>query len=551
MKGNRYSVIITFLLTLVLILPGFFCINVTAESRLYVGFTKAESLNSLALNQDWHNRDMAQILWPLIYDQLWAIGPAPEYTPHPSLASSWETVDNQTWTFYLRPEARFRDGAPVTAEDVIFSLKYVPGINPVWDRRELQISAHTIIDDHTLEVTLAEPHGGNYPPFYRIPILPVHIWQRYQKKPGFYANIEAIGSGPYLLKDFKAGKVLRLIKNPDFWGKGARFDELFFLVFNNQKQLHNAMLAGIIDMFGVQGIDPLLIPKFESSQGIRNVISAGIDLHWLSFNLSKNSPLKNITIRKAMMLGIDKTKIIDQVFKGYAREIDSFIYPEQLEYNPNTTKYNFDFKKASRLLSKAGFQDFNSDGIRDDPVSSQDLTFSLLVSSDQPAHIAMGNLIKKQVRKLGISINLMKVDPFIYYSFLRNPVEGGFDIAINSAKPGLYNDWIWKVMKSDEDLYNEYNSSHYVNYAFDRIFDRMLTTSNLVRRPKYLFLMQEILSDDLPYGLLVRPYKICPTRESRIPAPISSMGGISSEINSWNYVYTEWEPDVAVDEPLF
>ncbi len=548
-KNSGHFIFLLFLT--VLTLPCFQVQELKAESRLFAGFTLDESITSLALNQDWQQKPMARILQPLIYDQLWSMGPAPEYTAVPSLAWKWETEDHRTWTFHLQPEAYFRDSFPVTAEDVIFSLKLMPRIDPALNHREVRIANYKIIDEKTLEVTLAEPHGGNYPPFYRIPVLPSYIWKLYSKKPETYPNIEVIGSGPYHLKDFKAGESLRLVRNTDYWGEGGRFDEVQFLIFNDQKQLHDAMLGGIIDLFGYQGIHPSQIPDFEYRPGINNVISAGMDLNWLSFNLAKSTSLQNIVVRKALMLGISKTEIIDEVYSGYAREIDSFVYPEQMEYNPNTEKYHFDLAKAKALLSKSGFQDFDGDGVRDDPEVSRDLTFTLLISNANQAHVAMGDLIQSQVRALGIRINLMKVDPFIYFSFLHNPVEGGFDIAINSAEPGPYNDWIWNVMKSDEDLYNEYNSSHYINYAFDRVYSRMLTSHNLTRRPKYYYLLQEIMADDLPYGLLVRSYKICPIRETAIPEPISSMGGISSEINVWNYVHQESSLDATTDEPLF
>jgi ABC-type transport system substrate-binding protein len=92
------------------------------------------------------------------------------------------------------------------------------------------------------------------------------------------------------------------------------------------------------------------------------------------------------------------------------------------------------------------------------------------------------------------------------------------------------------MMKSDEDLYNQSNTSNYVNYAFDRILEKLLTTGNPKKRFQYLNLAQAILAEELPYGMLVRPYKVCPVRQNKIDKVAISMGGVSSEINLWNYL---------------
>jgi ABC-type transport system substrate-binding protein len=83
--------------------------------RFSVGFTADQALESPRATESWQYTEMGCAFWPVIYDQLWIMGPAPEYKALPALATHWETKDRQTWRMYLRKDAKFHDGKPVTA----------------------------------------------------------------------------------------------------------------------------------------------------------------------------------------------------------------------------------------------------------------------------------------------------------------------------------------------------------------------------------------------------------------------------------------------------
>ena len=107
--------------------------NVFAKAkkvRLNVGFGAEEVLESLQTGPYAVN-EMGAVYWPLVYDQLWVLGPAPNYDPLPGLAKSWETDDYKTWRFHLVENAKFHDGTPVTANDVAFTAWYL-ALDPQW-----------------------------------------------------------------------------------------------------------------------------------------------------------------------------------------------------------------------------------------------------------------------------------------------------------------------------------------------------------------------------------------------------------------------------------
>ena len=143
--------------------------------RFSIGFTADQALESPRASESWQYTEMGCAFWPVIYDQLWILGPAPEYKALPALATRWETKDRQTWRFYLRQDAKFHDGKPVTAQDVAFSLKYLPKNLASMDVPDRQCEAINVVNEYTIEFTLKTKLGGHYPPAYWMPILPKSV----------------------------------------------------------------------------------------------------------------------------------------------------------------------------------------------------------------------------------------------------------------------------------------------------------------------------------------------------------------------------------------
>jgi ABC-type transport system substrate-binding protein len=188
--------------------------------RLNVGWGAEQAAKNLQTGSFAVNT-MGCVYWSLVYDQLWVLGPAPNYDPLPALATHWETDDYQTWRFYLRKDAKFHDGKPVTAEDVAFTMWNLPR-DPQWAFPSNDISAKAdikVIDKYTVEFKMARPWPGKYPPMDWMPMLPKHIWKEAGRKIGNFPNKESIGSGPFKLKEFKSGEFIWMVKMKTGGGK--------------------------------------------------------------------------------------------------------------------------------------------------------------------------------------------------------------------------------------------------------------------------------------------------------------------------------------------
>ncbi|MDM8525950.1 peptide ABC transporter substrate-binding protein [Desulfococcaceae bacterium HSG8] len=506
-----------------------------AEGKLNVGFTTEMAIDNLVCGEDWQYSEMGAMLWPLIYDQLWAIGPAPEYKPVPRLATGWETKDNKTWTFHLNKNSKFHDGKPVTAKDVAFTLEYLPKSSPSWLIPDKDCESIEVTDDHTLRFTLKKKHGGTYPPAFWFPILPAHIWEPHKDDMLSFKNEKAVGSGPFKLKAFKPEQYAWFEAYKDYYGEKAGMDEVVFKCYGSEDAMIMAMKNDEIDMFGYNGCPVLASDEFKQNKRYRINVSPGIEIAWLIFNLHKETPLLDLNLRKAIMHGIDVKKIKMMIYRGYAQPADSFIYTELPGYNPNLPPYNYDPATAMKILDDAGYKDTDKDEIRNDPKTGKNLSFEFMVPSDWSDKVKTVSLIKELLKKVGIDISMKVVDLDTYYDFSYAPKDDKFDITIGAEEPGPNANWVWEFCRSYEGGGEGWNSAYYNNPGFDALLDKMLAEADMTKRNNYLRQMQKIIAHDLPYGFLFRRDVIDPLKTDKFEGFVPTMGGVSTWINPWTY----------------
>jgi len=505
--------------------------------RLNVGWSAGDCMETLKCGSTWTYESMGCMFWQLIYDQLWIIGPPPDYEPLPMLATSWESEDGKTWIFHLQEDAVFHDGVPVTAEDVAFTMEYLPYADPTWlyPSCDYEPGSIKVIDDYTVQCTLKVPLGGCYAdaaPFDWMPMLPQHIWEPYKDDMLSFPNDEAIGSGPFKLKEFKPAQYIWFVANEDYWGERPYVDEVVWKTYGSDDAYYMAMTKGEVDMYGYSGISGLMVDEMEKNENIKTFVSPGIGVEWLTFNLHKDGPLQDLNVRKAIMHGIDRDRIIDMAYLGYADKTDSFIYPELPEHNPNLPQYNYDPDLANKILDDAGYVDTDGDGIRNDPEGGN-LSFELVVPSDWTEEVKASSLMKEQLKDVGIEIIIRAMDTATFFNFIYCPNEDTYDIGFNEEEPGPYADWMWEFCRSWK--IGSWNTAYYMNPEFDEILEKCVSERDPTKYREYLYEMQMMIAEDLPYGFLDRLSIINAVRTDKFEGWVETMGGISTWINPWTY----------------
>jgi peptide/nickel transport system substrate-binding protein len=255
--------------------------------------------------------------------------------PVPALATTFPTEQNGLIskdglriTFKLQPKARWSDGHPVTADDVIFTWHaIVDGNNPVVTTAGYDGIKTMIADDpHQVTMVLKKPYGpsvflfseGSFPP------LPAHLLARFPRIDRLPYDANPVGDGPYILKQWVHGSDLIFSPNPLYWRGEPKLSEVDIRVIPNSVTDVSELKTHEIDV--LDGVSKNLIGQLGSIDGIRVVKQLTANYRHLDFNLH-NPILADVTVRRAIATSIDFDKIISDVYHGLGQRGSTVIPP--------------------------------------------------------------------------------------------------------------------------------------------------------------------------------------------------------------------------------
>ncbi|MCF8069487.1 MAG: peptide ABC transporter substrate-binding protein [Desulfobacterales bacterium] len=510
-----------------------------AGGQLRVGWYSAEMLDSLNCSSSWQYETQGCMFWQVVYDQLWMLDSAPAYNLKPWAVESFETEDRIKWRFRLREGMTFHDGKPVTADDLAFTMTYLPISEPTYSYNDSQTveDSIVIIDDRTVEFELKQKLGDKYVPFNYYPILPKSLWKRYKFKLGEYSNKKAIGSGPFKLKEFSSGKYIVFEKFEEHWDKSPRVDQIVFKSYGGNDAMNMALRHGEIDMLGYTSASPIVKKYYEKDPNIDVLVNPGISLIWLTYNLHPTGPIQDLRVRKAIAHAINKDRIVKMVYHGFAKVHDSFVYPELEHYNPDLPKYNYDVELAGKMLKEAGYKDTDGDGLREDPATGEKIRLKLLIASEMVELVKTGTLMREMLKDIGIDIELNVVDQDTYYDLYYYPAGNSFDLAFGFEEPGPYAGWVWEFMRSIDGGGAGWNTAFYNNPELDKVIDGFSAEDDMEKRKELSWKLQKTMAEDLPHYVLFRPDHIAPVRTDKLDGYVSTMGGVSNWINPNTYYF--------------
>jgi peptide/nickel transport system substrate-binding protein len=346
----------------------------------------------------------------LNYEYLTTYDPK-DYKPVPGLAESWETSpDKLTWTFKIRSGAKWSDGQPITAKDPAFTLttmmtnetaatangNFVKGWESV-----------TATDDRTLVVKTKEPRSTMLA--LDVPIVPEHIWS---KVTDFKAEppLPLVGSGPFIVQDYKPSQFIKLKANKDYWRGAAKIDALDFVYYKNVDAQVQALQQGEIDL--MSRMVAAQYDKLKDDPKIKLNTGAGRRFNEIVINPGAtssdgkpigdgNPALQDIKLRQAIALAIDSKTLVDKVWGGYAVEAAGYIPPGFSEFHwPEKRK--FDIAGANKMLDDAGYAK-GADGIRNDK-QGKPLKLRLLGHASTNLDVQGSKFITGWLKDIGIAL---------------------------------------------------------------------------------------------------------------------------------------------------
>ncbi len=459
----------------------------------------------------------------LIYERLMENSQDEIATEYGLLAEAAQHPDDFAWVIYrLRKEARWHDGKPVSPEDVIYSLEQLKKLSPMYASYYRHVTKAEKTGEREIKFTFESPGNRELPQILgELTVLPKHYWEgtdgEGRKRDISQTTLEPpLGSGPYRIKDFVAGRSVRLERVKDYWGANLpvqvgqnNFDEIRFEFFRDSTVALEAFKGDQVDWrvensaknwataynFPAVNEKRVVLEEFpDRSSGIMQAFALNI----------RREQFRDARVRRALNWAFDFEEMNKQLFFGQYSRIDSYFagtelassglpegqelailetvrdkvpaevfttpYQNPVGGNPDAVRANL--RESARLLKEAGYE--IKDRKLTDP-AGKPVTVEILV--DDPAYERIALFYKPSLERIGVTASIRIVDDAQFENRKRN---FDYDIIIDrwgeSLSPGNEQREYWGSQAAD--VSGSRNSIGIKNPAIDALIDRVIFAKN-------------------------------------------------------------------------
>ncbi|MDQ2090794.1 ABC transporter substrate-binding protein [Marimonas arenosa] len=428
---------------------------------------------------------------PLRYDENWE--------PQPYLAKSWDiSEDGLSVTLNLVDNATFHDGKPVTSEDVAFSIMTTKENHP-FKSMFAPVESIETPDAHTAVIKLSQPHPALLLALSPAlaPVLPKHVFGDGQDAKSHPANSAPVGSGPFMLDEFKAGEVIVLKKNPNFFLEGRpKLDEIIVRIIKDPSALLIAMENGEADIY----------PFMAGSQEIRRLEKADHlaitdqgyaavgPINWLAFNTASEK-LKDVRVRQAIAYATDRDFITKALHRGVSKQQRSPIIESSPFFDETIPAYDTDLDKAKALMAEAGYAD------------GMDLTIDYIPGPKEQQQ-SVAEYLKSQLKKIGINLTVRAAPDFPTWAGRvgGHDFELTMDVVFNWGDPviGVHRTYLSSNIRKGV-IWS--NTQQYANAKVDELLNAAAVEQDADKRKALYAEFQQIVAQDVPiYWINSLPY---------------------------------------------
>lgn len=455
----------------------------------------------------------------LIYETLMTRAQDEVATEYGELAESAQHPDDFSWvTYRLRKEARWHDGKPVTPEDVIFSLESLRKLSPMYASYYRHVAKVEKSGERDVKFTFDAPGNRELPTIVgELTVLPKHWWEGTDAQ-GRKRDISAttleppLGSGPYKIKEFVAGRSIKLERVKDYWGANVpsqigtnNFDELRFEFFRDNQVALEAFKADQADWISEnsakQWATAYDFPAVADKRVLKEEfpINDSGRMQAFVFNIRRDQ-FRDPRLRRAFNYAFDFEEMNKQLFYGQYKRINSYFegtelassglpegqelailqavkdkvppevfttaYQNPVSGNPEAVRANL--REAAKLLKEAGFE------VRDHKLvdsTGKPLSVEILVQDPSSERIAL--FYKPSLERIGVSASIRVVDDAQYQNRLRS---FDFDMIIDqwgeSLSPGNEQREFWGSQAAD--VPGARNTIGIKNPAVDALIEKVI-----------------------------------------------------------------------------
>ncbi|NOS85587.1 MAG: hypothetical protein HOP31_10640 [Ignavibacteria bacterium] len=462
----------------------------------------------------------------------------------PSLSTLPEvSPDNLTYIFTINKNAKFSDGKPLTAADVVFTLKTIK--NPFVDDAALRnyfdmVEKAEMVDNDPYKVkfTLTKPNWRGLYTLAGFQVLPKHIldpgnvtdrfnWDEFkdmkvaQKNPDMqkfadFMNSQEVsreakylvGSGPYIFEKWDTGAGVTLVKNPNYWGGGVVTPNyptkiIFKTIQDNSAALVSAKNKEVDAMYVIKPSD--FYKDLENADQFSLLKARPYEPAYTYLAWNQLNPLfQDKTVRLALAHLVDRKTIIDKVMFGDGTPIQSHIFYKNTKLlNADLPEIQYDPEKAKKLLEQAGWKDSDGDGVLDKVINGKKTDFKFtFLSNTNPVRKQILLVIVDALKKVGIQAEVQELEWSVYLDKTKkHEFEATYSAWTSpTTPPDPFQ--IWHSSQSEGE------GSNYISFknkTSDSLIEAYRNEMDESKRIAMIKQWQKLIYDEQPYTFLWSP----------------------------------------------
>lgn len=451
-----------------------------------------------------------------VYERLLDLAPggAPIDTAayRPRLAARWERVDSLTLRFHLRPGARWHDGEPVTAGDVVFSFEaFADSVLDPPARGALAGVTAMAQDSNTVLVRFARHYPEQlYDATWHVRVIPAHLW-RWQERSAWGSDTavaHVVGTGPYRLASWQRGQSLTLVADTSAGARPA-LRSLIWRFAEDPEAALNLVLSHEADLLEAIGA-PERLARVAADTTLRTLSYPAAAYGFLGYNLTGaasrrggGSPLHDPAVRRALNRAVDRQSLARTVFGAGAKAPPGPMSQLLWIWDDSAAVLPYDTAVAAAAFDAAGWRR-GADGVR--ARGPRRLQFDILVPATSLGRRRLAELLQEQWRLAGAQVTITSVDFPVFQERLGG---GRFDSYIGAwldepSPRGIADQWTRAGI-------GVLNYGGYSSPAFDRLFGEALATGDVAAARRAWRAALDTLNADAPALFLYAPVNVAAT----------------------------------------